>query len=253
MKILKYKKGAKGLYKITLEDGTVLSLYEEVILKYNLLLTKRVDDEIKDEMFACNLEYEVYYAALNSIKSRNKSEYDLRKYLLNKEYPIDLIDKAVNKLIEQGYLNDRFYTKCFISNQMITSVHGPLKIEKELLDKKIDSQIICEELEVFTEEEQLLKVDKIIRRIIRSNRSRGGLVLKQKIFNDLKNYGYEISIINKVIDEYDYNAGEDDIAKKEYEKLYVKYSRKYSGVELNRKIKEKLYLKGLKYNQNEND
>ena len=136
---------------------------------------------------------------------------------------------------------------------MITSVHGPLKIEKDLLDKKIDSQIIYEELEVFTEEEQLLKVDKIIRRIIRSNRSRGGLVLKQKIFNDLKNYGYEISIINKVIDKYDYNAGEDDIAKKEYEKLYVKYSRKYSDAELNRKIKEKLYLKGLKYNQNEND
>ena len=253
MKILKYKKGAKGLYKIELEDGTVLSLYEEVILKYNLLLTKSVDDEIKDEMFACNLEYEVYYAALNSIKNRNKSEYDLRKYLFNKEYPSDLIDKAINKLIEQGYLNDRFYAKCYISNQMVTSVYGPLKIEKELLDKKIDSQIICEELETFTEEEQLTKIDKIIRRIIRANRSRGGLVLKQKVFNDLKNYGYEISMINKLIDEYEYNTCEDDIAKKEYEKLYAKYSRKYSGYELDKKIKEKLYLKGLKYISNEND
>ena len=41
--------------------------------------------------------------------------------------------------------------------------------------------------------------------------------------------------------------------KSEYEKLYAKYSRKYSGVELSRKIKEKLYLKGLKYEAKEND
>ena len=95
MKIIKYKKGAKGLYKVDLEDGTVLSLYEEVILKYNLLLTKDVDDSIKDEMFDYNLECEVYYVALNNIKARAKSENDLRKFLLNKEYPSNLIDKAI--------------------------------------------------------------------------------------------------------------------------------------------------------------
>lgn len=253
MKILKYKKGVQGLYKVDLEDGTVLSLYEEVILKYNLLLTKNIDDKIKDEMFLCNLEYEVYYAALNSIKSRNKSEYDLRRFLLNKEYPVDLIDKALSKLIEQGYLNDRFFAKSYINNQMITSVYGPLRIQKELFDKNIDSKIISEELEVFTEDEQLIKIDKIIRKGIKSNKNRGSSVLKQKIFNDLKNYGYDTYVINKVFDDYEFNGNDNEIAKKEYEKLYAKYSRKYSGYELEKKIKEKLYLKGLKYESNEND
>lgn len=253
MKILKYKKGTKGLYKIDLEDGSTLSLYEEVILKYNLLLIKEITDDIKESIFACNLEYEVYYAALNSIKTRSKSEYDLRKYLINKEYPIDLIDKAINKLIEQGYINDRFYAKSYINNQMITSVYGPLRIQKELLDKNIDFSIISEELVVFTEEEQLIKIDKIIRKGIKANRNRGGAILKQKLFNDLKNYGYEVTVINKILDDYDYNNGEEDIAKKEYNKLYSKYSRKYSGKELERKIKEKLYLKGLRFEPNEND
>ncbi len=253
MKIIKYKKGAHGLYKVDLEDGAVLSLYEEVILKYNLLLTKDVSDDIKDEMFDYNLECEVYYVALNNIKARAKSEYDLRKYLLNKDYPDNLINKAIDKLISQGYLNDRSYVKSFINSQIITSSNGPLKIERELLDKKIDYNIICEELEIFTEEEQLNKIDKIIRKMIKSNHTRGGIVLKQKIFNDLKNYGYDISIINRIIDDYDFNNGEDDIAKREYDKLYTKYSRKYSGAELERKIREKLYLKGLKYDQKEND
>lgn len=253
MKIIKYKKGAKGLYKVDLEDGTVLSLYEEVILKYNLLLSKEVDDSIKDEMFDYNLECEVYYVALNNIKARAKSISDLRNYLLNKEYPSNLIDKAIDKLVNQGYLNDRSYAKSFINSQMVTSSYGPLKIEKELLEKKIDHKIIEEELEVFTEEEQLNKIDKIISKMIRSNHTRGGVVLKQKIFNDLKNYGYDVSVVNKIIDDYDFNDGEDNIAKKEYDKLYTKYSRKYSGAELQRKIKEKLYLKGLKYDPKEND
>ena len=229
MKIIKYKKGAKGLYKVDLEDGTVLSLYEEVILKYNLLLTKDVDDSIKDEMFDYNLECEVYYVALNNIKARAKSQNDLRKFLLNKEYPTELVDKAIDKLISQGYLNDRSYAKSFINSQIVTTTNGPLKIERELLDKKIDYKMI------------------------RSNHTRGGMVLKQKILNDLKNYGYDVSVINRIIDDYDFNNGEDDIAKKEYDKLYTKYSRKYSGVELQRKIKEKLYLKGLKYEPKEND
>ena len=138
MKIIKYKKGAKGLYKVDLEDGTVLSLYEEVILKYNLLLTKDVDDSIKDEMFDYNLECEVYYVALNNIKAIAKSQNDLRKFLLNKEYPTELVDKAIDKLISQGYLNDRSYAKSFINSQIVTTTNGPLKIERELLDKKID-------------------------------------------------------------------------------------------------------------------
>ena len=40
MKILKYKKGSKGKYKVYLDNGLELQLYEDVILKYELLLKK---------------------------------------------------------------------------------------------------------------------------------------------------------------------------------------------------------------------
>ena len=38
-----------------------------------------------------------------------------------------------------------------------------------------------------------------------------------------------------------------DIQKREYDKLYRRLSKKYSGRELEYKIKEKLYQKGLYY------
>ena len=248
IKIVKYKKGAKGKYKVFLDNSMELSLYEEVILKYNLLLTKEIDEDGLIEIDKCNQEYDVYYVALNSINSRYKSIYDLRMTLLKKEYPEELIDKAIDKLIKQGYLNDRMFAKSYINNKMITSNSGPFKIEKELLEKKIDLDIIKEELEVFTEEEQITRIRKLIEKGIKTNHNRGGIVLKQKIYNDLKLFGYDISLINRIISDYTFENDE-NIAKKEYEKLYRKYSRKYEGYELKQKIREKMYQKGLSYEE----
>ena len=248
MKVIKYKKLANSRYKVYLDDNHELLLYEDVILKYNLLIRKDIDEKLIIEMDKYNQECDVYYVALNSIKNRFRSIYELRGILLKKEYPIDLIDKAISKLLEQGYLNDRSYCKSFINNQMITTNNGPYKIIRELNEKKIDSNIIDEEILVFNEEEQIPRIKKLIDKGIKSNHSRGGIVLKQKIYNDLKNLGYDISLINSVISSYDF-GNDVDIAKKEYDKLYKKYSRKYSGDELKYKIREKMYLKGLVYEE----
>lgn len=246
MKIIKYRKGAKGLYKVELDDSRVLSLYEEVILKFELLLKKEIDSKDIPSIEKFNQECEVYYVALNSIKSRFKSEYDIREMLRKKEYPIDMIDIAIDKLLKQGYINDRSFTKSFINNQIITTTKGPNKIKKELLDHRVDEDIIDEEMVVFDEENQLDKISKISNRLFKSNHTRGGMVLRKKIYNDLIMMGYDTYLINKVLDELDF-SNDKDIVKKEYEKLYKKLSRKYSDKELEYKIKEKLYQKGLYY------
>ena len=248
IKIVKYKKSTNGKYKVYLDNDKELLLYEDVILKYNLLLIKEIDSKLLIDIDKYNQECDVYYVALNSIKSRFKSIYDLRLTLLKKEYPEDLVSKAIDKLIKQGYLNDRSFTKSYINNKMITSNYGPYRIEKELLEKKIDSDIIKEEIEVFTDEEQITRIKKLIEKGIKTNHTRGGIVLKQKIYNDLKLLGYDISLISSVISTYSFEE-DSDIVKREYDKLYRKYSRKYSGNELKNKIREKMYLKGLKYEE----
>ena len=248
MKVIKYKKMANSRYKVYLEDNHELLLYEDVILKYNLLIRKDIDEKLIIEMDKYNQECDVYYVALNSIKNRFRSTYELKGILLKKEYPIDLVDRAIDKLTKQGYLNDRSYCKSFINNQMITTNNGPFKIIRELNEKKVDSNIIDEEIEVFSEEEQIHRIKKLIEKGIKTNHSRGGVVLKQKIYNDLKNLGYDISLINSVISSYEFESNK-DIAKKEYDKLYKKYSRKYTGDELKYKIREKMYLKGLVYEE----
>ena len=248
MKILKYKKLSSGRYKLELEDSQPVELYEETILKYELLLKKRIDDSEMIEISEYDKEWDVYYVGLKALKSRFKSTKELRDYLIRKEYPYDLVNNAVEKLLKQGYLNDELFARSYINNQIITSSRGPIKICNDLFGKGISQTIVNKEISLFTEDLQIKKINKIIMVALKNNRTRGGLVLKNKIINDLIVSGYDLSIINRVISDYEFSSNV-DFAKKEYDKLYRKYSRKYSGKELEYKIKEKLYQKGLNYEE----
>lgn len=246
MKIEKYKKTTKSRYKIYLDDGRELLLYEDAILKFELLLKKEILEKDIMEVELFNQECDVYHVGLESINHRFKSVYDLKETLLKKEYPIEMVEKAIDKLLQQGYLNDRSFAKSFINNKIINTNNGPYKIRRELSEHRVDSNIIEEEIVIFDEDTQLDKIRKVANRLYNSNRNRGGAVLKKKIVNDLINLGYDTSTISKVVSEYDF-SNDKDIAKKEYEKFYKKLSRKYEGKELEYKIKEKLYQKGLYY------
>ena len=248
MRVIKYKKSTNGKYKVFLDDGRELSLYEDVILKFNFLIVKDINDAILMEALRYNQECDVYYVALKSLKNRFRSVFELKTFLLHKQYPSTLIDLALNKLEKQGYLDDRSFAKSYINNQMLTTNKGPLRLEKELLEKKVPLEIVCEEMECFSLEEQENKINKLIQKNIKSNHSTGGVVLMRKVYNRIKDLGYDVSLINSVISNYSFESNI-DIAKREYDKLYRRYSRKYSGEELKRKIREKLFLKGLCYDE----
>ena len=248
MKILKYKKRPNGRYSLYLDDGRELILYEDVILKHELIIRREILEKDLIDIEKDNIKYDVYYVALKSINSRYKSVYELEEFLRKKEYPNDSIQYAISELTKQGYLNDRNFAKSYINSQMITTNHGPNRIKNDLINKHIDMNIILEEIESFSEEEQKEKIEKAINARLKSNHTRGGVVLKNKITNDLLLLGYDLSMIQHVLSHFNFSNNQ-DLAKKEYEKLYKKYSHKYSGLELQRKIKEKLYLKGLSYEE----
>ena len=232
------------MYKVLFDNGMEFQFYEDVILEHQLLMKKEITEKDLQSIQEANLAYDVYYQALKSLKSRFKSVYEMKLWLLKKEYPEDLINQAIQKLKKQGYLNDELYAKSYLNEQLVTTSNGPYKIRRGLLEKKISEDIIEEVLENYGEEEQRSKIRKIIEKKMKANHNKGGVVLRQKISLDLKNMGYEISLINEGLSKFDFSQ-DASIVKKEYEKLYRKYSKKYQGIELETMIKRKLYEKGL--------
>lgn len=248
MRLLSYKKMRNGTYRVLFDEGTSMDLYEDVILQYDLLLHKEIEKTDLLKMKKDNEMYDTYFVALKALKMRLRSKKELTTYLEKKEYPRDCIESALEKLEEQGYLDDLNYAYAYVHEQMITTTKGPLRLRLDLLQKQISEKAISEALKDYGEEMELEKIHKIINRMKKQNRNRGGYVLKKKVTDFLLQQGFSFSLVHQEINVESWEMDE-AIAKKEYEKLYRTLSSKYSGYELERRIQAKLYQKGLSYKE----
>ena len=171
-----------------------------------------------------------------------RSTKEIKDYLKKKNIDSKLIDIAVNKLIKNGYLNDYLYAKAFVNDEFNLTNKGPLKIKKELKKHDIKDDVINELISNIDYKDILNKLDKLINKMLKIKK--GGVnSIKIKIVNYFINLGYEKGMILDVLDNYIITSNV-SILKKEYNKLYSKYSKKYDGEYLNYFVSSKLLQKG---------
>ena len=243
MKIEKFKKLKSGMYELQLENYDKLFTYEEVILEYELLLKKEITNSLMNKIVEKNKYYDCYYKALNIIKRSSKSRYEL--YLkLKSDFNEEIVNKVLDSLEKQNYINDKVYASSYLNLEINTTYHGPYRVRRDMENKGIEESIIDEVMISYTDEIQEEKLKKIINKKVNSNRNKSNSFLIRKLKNELKMDGFNSSIIDSILSNTEI---EDDssIREKEYQKLKKKLEKKYSGSELEYKIKEKMIQKGF--------
>ena len=103
MKINKFKKVGKNKYKVIF-DNTELTLFEDIILKYELLTRKDIDVDLIDKIIEENRWYEAYDMALSYIEIKMRNKREIIKYLERKMYNEKIINNVIHKLEELIYL-----------------------------------------------------------------------------------------------------------------------------------------------------
>ncbi|HIU40649.1 MAG TPA: RecX family transcriptional regulator [Candidatus Aphodocola excrementigallinarum] len=242
MKILKYKKIGKDKYKITLDDNKEIELYEDVIVKNNLLLNKEIEDDKLDALLKQNEEEKNYFLALKYISIKMRSIKEIKNYLSKKNVSNNVIQNIVKRLIKEGYLNDALFVKAFINDQINLTLNGPIKIKNELLKHDINKDVIDEEISKIDNNLIKEKLNKLLKKQLKIKKGSYNSV-KNKLINHFINLGYYKEDILNEISLLDIKT-DDTKLKKDYERLYSKYKSKYNGDRLNYFIMQKLYLKG---------
>lgn len=240
MKIIKYKKVSSGKYELELDNGEKIKLFEDVILKENLLWKKEITN--LEELLLKNSQYEIYDVALKRLSNHVECQKGMHNYLLKKKYAEENIKKVMDKLSQNGYLNDKYYAKCYINDHINLSNDGPLKIEKHL----IDMEILKDDYdELFSIPSKFWKdrINKYVEKQLKVNK-KSLYFFKSKMLMNLVNLGYEKEMINESLNHISAD-NQEELKNKEKEKIRKKLERKYTGDELERKIKEKLYQKGF--------
>ena len=244
MTIKMFKMKQKGLYELVMDNGKIYSFYEEIILKYELLLSKKIDDKLLPSLLEENKKYECYYKGLERLNKKAETKSSLARYLLGKGYNDKEIEFVTEKLESQGYLNDSNYASSYVNNKVLTTSWGKGKIKKQLLQKGVSENDCDNALESYSKDIELEKLVKRINKKIRSNHDKSNRVLKMGLENDLVSEGFSKELIGKALSEADF-SDDSDIARKTYEKLLIKLGRKYEGRELEYKVKQKMTSLGF--------
>ena len=249
MKIGKYTKLKGNRYSVVIGDITV-KLYDDVIVKYELLRLKEIDEMLFKEITEYNDKLEAYYKSLKYITRKLRTEKEIYKYL-DKDYNKETILETIDKLKVMGYLNKDLYLKSYLSDQIHMTLNGPNKIKKDLIKLGYDEEDFKSFIESIDEDVWLSKVEKMVCKKIKTNRNLGINKLKEKLVYDLSNMGYYKWMIEEVIRRTNFEV-DSNILEKEYNKLYIKLSKKFEDSSLYYQIKMKLLCKGFNANEIDN-
>lgn len=244
MKITNYKKKKNNTYEITFDNKSRISLFDDVILKYNLLIDKEINEKKLKEIVEFNSYLESYNIAIKYISVKLRTEKEIVKRLKN--YSKEAINYTLDRLKKEGLLNDELYIKSYINDSVNLKIEGPNKILFDLKKLGFKDSDILNYLDTFESEIWFNKINKVINKKINSNHNLSGFMLKQKITQELFNKGFNKEDINSIIEEYGFSDNE-NIYEKEYEKLKNKLSTKYNGEELEYRIKIGMMKKGFRH------
>jgi regulatory protein len=238
MEISRFKKDKKNLYLIEFIDGTTIKLYDDVIVKYNLLTHKTITKEEFNEITKFNDSLDAYYISINYINKKLRSALEIRKYLEKKEYDKVVIDATIKKLKQDGYLNEKIFIESYINDALNFTYDGPNKIKYNLIKLGFNE----EQINPYLNKDYTSRIKNIIDKKVKINHKLSNNNLKLNLSIYLINLGYSKEMFNDYLTNIKVNDKE--MIKKDYIILIKKYQSKYDKDKLIYFIKDKLYKKG---------
>lgn len=242
MQINKFKKIGKNKYKIIF-DNTDITLYEDIILKYNLLIKKELDEYLLDKIINENLYYDAYDKALGYIEIKLRTKVEIEEYLNKKGFDEKIKEYVIEKLESSGLLNNEIYTNAYINDKINLSLDGPFKIKNDLIKLGIDENIVDKYLNKIDYDIWKEKIDKIINKKKSSMNNKSYYMFINKLKNELYNKGYEKELIEEKLSKINY---ESNAIIKDMEKSVKKYKNDKN------KIISYLIRKGYSYEEIKN-
>lgn len=169
-------------------------------LYYELNLEK--DEELDFDTYKIILANDEYNRAknfaLSKISYSQKSTYEIKKKLAEKKFSNEVIDKVVAFLDSYGFLDDAAYVKAFITDKDEISRWSRNKISYMLKTKHVDDLLIEEYIGLVDDQREYENASFFADKKIKDDFS---FENRQKVFRHLAGKGFDIDIINKVLDE----------------------------------------------------
>lgn len=187
-------------FVIEMDDGTSIVLTAETILRNKIRRGQELTDTDIEKLLAEDEYINARTSASGYLTLRRVSEKQLRDYLLRKKFSRQTIQRVVSEMKEKGQLNDEKFAQLFVKDRMKLKPMGPLKLTMELKKHGIEDEIIESVMKPFFRiEAQKELALKLAKKKVNSIKGYEPLKRKQKLYNFLRQQGFEKGVIVDVV------------------------------------------------------
>jgi regulatory protein len=137
------------------------------------------------------------------LSTRNRSEKEIREYLVGKKASEEVIERIITSLKEHKFLNDEAFAKSWVLNRARLKPKGKVLLKIELRQKGIADEIIDSVLSDVQEEipDELEQAKQLIVKKMERLQGASRQEIYSKVGGFLSRRGFSWDIVKKAIDE----------------------------------------------------
>ncbi|WP_165822495.1 RecX family transcriptional regulator [Paenibacillus montanisoli] len=150
---------AKQRYQLFVNDSPepYTNVHEDLLIKFRLLKGREIHPDELKQIVEEDSRHRAYILALSYLGVRQRTEKEILRYLARKEIDAESAAKAIERLSQEGLVNDKLYAAMYASERMRTQLKGRRLLQQELLQRgiakdtaKLASQKLNEQSETET-------------------------------------------------------------------------------------------------------
>ncbi len=196
----------KGRYNIYVDGEFFSGIDELALLQAGFKVGKEVTkNELEEKVIETSVRSA--FDKIMDLLLYPQSRREISNKLYKKGYSKDVIERAIKKAEEYGYINDSEYATSLVESKKQKS---KLELKSELMKKGVASSIISEALESVSSQDEKERAVEVARKYMRNKEVSVKTLASLNGYLLRKGFGYEI--VGKVIKNYkveDFDYGGD--------------------------------------------
>ncbi|MDY2918852.1 MAG: regulatory protein RecX [Anaerococcus sp.] len=186
------------LVRLTIEGESFYISYD-FFHKYNFTKGDEVDFDLYKDIIEENSYNKAKNYVLKRISYANKTSFELRNILMNKDYDPSIIDRVMDFLDDYHLVDDEAYVRSFIRDKSEINSWPRNKISFKLRAKGIDEELIARALDELIDSDD--EYEKALYFAEKKARGDYSFENKNKVYRHLASKGFSYDIISRVIGE----------------------------------------------------
>jgi len=248
---IQVQKVNKERFNIYTDDGGgeefAFSVDADTLVKHNLKKGLQIEQYEIEEVLHSDQLRKAYLTSIVYLSRMMRTKKEVELKLEKLEISPDAIRLTLQRLEDEGYINEEQYTISYIRTCINTTLKGPIIIQKELKTKGISNGVIEKALKVYSTEKQVEHAIRLCEKKLSSLSRYSTLQKRNKLEELLSRKGYHSNVISISLQEVEFDNEEDEELQtllQHATKLHRKYE-KFSEWEYKQKMKSALFRKGF--------